>query len=49
MSSVPLWAVAKSERPWVWQKQQSEPVLNGVHLCVDMQNIFARGGIWETP
>jgi nicotinamidase-related amidase len=22
---------------------------SAVHLCVDMQNIFARGGIWETP
>jgi len=26
-----------------------EPMTNAVHLCVDMQNIFARGGIWETP
>jgi len=25
------------------------PVGNAVHLCVDMQRIFARGGIWETP
>lgn len=22
---------------------------NAVHLCVDMQVIFAKGGIWETP
>ena len=22
---------------------------DAVHLCVDMQRIFARGGIWETP
>jgi nicotinamidase-related amidase len=22
---------------------------NAVHLCVDMQRIFSRGGIWETP
>lgn len=22
---------------------------NAVHLCVDMQLIFAKGGIWETP
>jgi nicotinamidase-related amidase len=22
---------------------------NAVHLCVDMQRIFARGGLWETP
>jgi nicotinamidase-related amidase len=26
-----------------------EPITNAVHLCVDMQNIFARGGVWETP
>lgn len=26
-----------------------EPVSNAVHLCIDMQNIFARGNIWETP
>jgi nicotinamidase-related amidase len=25
------------------------PITNAVHLCVDMQNIFARGGVWETP
>jgi nicotinamidase-related amidase len=25
------------------------PVDNAVHLCVDMQRIFARGGLWETP
>jgi nicotinamidase-related amidase len=24
-------------------------VARAVHLCVDMQNIFASGGIWETP
>jgi nicotinamidase-related amidase len=24
-------------------------VENAVHLCVDMQRIFAKGGIWETP
>jgi nicotinamidase-related amidase len=26
-----------------------EPITDAVHLCVDMQNIFARGGVWETP
>jgi nicotinamidase-related amidase len=26
-----------------------EPIANAVHLCIDMQNIFARGGLWETP
>src|ERR1051325_2927332 len=26
-----------------------EPVSNAVHLCIDMQNIFAPGNIWETP
>lgn len=25
------------------------PVRDAVHLCVDMQNIFAPGGLWETP
>jgi nicotinamidase-related amidase len=26
-----------------------EGISQAAHLCVDMQNIFARGGIWETP
>jgi nicotinamidase-related amidase len=26
-----------------------KPVENAVHLCVDMQCFFAKGGIWETP
>jgi nicotinamidase-related amidase len=26
-----------------------EPVTDAVHLSVDMQNLFARGGHWETP
>ena len=25
------------------------PVDNAVHLCVDMQRVFARGGLWEMP
>jgi hypothetical protein len=29
--------------------QSEEPIFRAVHLCVDMQSIFARGGIWETP
>ena len=28
---------------------KQEPIENAVHLSLDMQNIFARGGIWETP
>src|SRR5512139_3009417 len=24
-------------------------ISDAVHLCVDMQNIFACGGVWETP
>jgi nicotinamidase-related amidase len=28
---------------------QPEPITDAVHLCIDMQNIFGRGGIWETP
>jgi nicotinamidase-related amidase len=26
-----------------------KPVESAVHLCVDMQRIFAKGGVWETP
>ena len=26
-----------------------KPLEDAVHLCVDMQRIFARGGVWETP
>ena len=25
------------------------PLKDAVHLCVDMQRIFSRGGVWETP
>lgn len=25
------------------------PLKDAVHLCVDMQRIFAKGGVWETP
>jgi nicotinamidase-related amidase len=32
-----------TDTPW------PEPITDAVHLCVDMQNIFARGGVWETP
>ena len=30
-------------------KSAVEPITNAVHLCIDMQNIFAKGGVWETP
>lgn len=33
--------MAETERP--------EAITDAVHLCIDMQSIFARGGIWETP
>ena len=26
-----------------------EPIASAVHLCIDMQNLFSRGGIWPTP
>ena len=26
-----------------------EPITNAVHVCVDMQRIFAPGGLWATP
>jgi nicotinamidase-related amidase len=29
--------------------QSLEPILNAVHLSIDMQNLFAPGGIWATP
>src|SRR6195952_5797064 len=29
--------------------QSLEPISNAVHLSIDMQNLFAPGGIWETP
>jgi nicotinamidase-related amidase len=28
---------------------QVEPITGAVHLSIDMQSIFAPGGIWETP
>jgi nicotinamidase-related amidase len=28
---------------------QTEPITDAVHLSIDMQSIFARGGVWETP
>ena len=31
------------------ETKRPEPITNAVHLCIDMQNIFARGGVWETP
>jgi nicotinamidase-related amidase len=29
--------------------QALEPISNAVHLSIDMQNLFAPGGIWATP
>jgi nicotinamidase-related amidase len=26
-----------------------QKITHAVHLCIDMQNIFAKGGLWETP
>jgi nicotinamidase-related amidase len=28
---------------------KTEPITDAVHLSIDMQNIFASGGVWETP
>ena len=28
---------------------ETSPIRNAVHLCIDMQNIFAEGGVWATP
>jgi nicotinamidase-related amidase len=30
-------------------KTEIEPISSAVHLCIDMQNIFSKGGLWETP
>ncbi|WP_291863475.1 cysteine hydrolase [Bradyrhizobium sp.] len=30
-------------------KNTVQPIADAVHICVDMQNIFAKGGVWETP
>jgi nicotinamidase-related amidase len=30
-------------------KSTIEPITHAVHLCIDMQNIFAKGGVGETP
>lgn len=30
-------------------KSPDGPIRDAVHLCIDMQNIFALGGLWETP
>jgi len=27
----------------------NHPISNAVHLSIDMQNLFAPGGIWATP
>ena len=26
-----------------------EGIRDAAHLCIDMQNIFAKDGVWETP
>jgi nicotinamidase-related amidase len=26
-----------------------QAISDAAHLCIDMQNIFAKGGVWETP
>lgn len=31
------------------QPAQIDPITDAVHLCIDMQRMFARGGVWETP
>jgi nicotinamidase-related amidase len=30
-------------------KTRIDPITEAVHLSIDMQNIFSRGGVWETP
>lgn len=31
------------------EKAEVGEIRDAVHLCIDMQNIFAPGGLWETP
>lgn len=31
------------------KSRSAEPITNAVHICIDMQNIFGRGGVWPTP
>src|SRR5437868_12922664 len=26
-----------------------DEITDAAHLCIDMQNLFAKGGVWETP
>src|SRR2546430_9996374 len=30
-------------------KTRIDPITEAVHLSIDMQNIFSRGAVWETP
>jgi nicotinamidase-related amidase len=30
-------------------RAEIEPISSAVHVCIDMQNIFSKGGLWETP
>jgi nicotinamidase-related amidase len=30
-------------------KSEVAEIQDAVHLCIDMQNIFAPGGLWQTP
>lgn len=30
-------------------KSEVVKIQDAVHLCIDMQNIFAPGGLWQTP
>ena len=30
-------------------KSEVAEIRDAVHLCIDMQNIFAPGGLWATP
>src|SRR2546423_1233263 len=39
----------KSEPRSMATATRVEPITEAVHLSIDMQNIFAPGGIWETP
>jgi nicotinamidase-related amidase len=40
---------ARREGEFLDKTQSVAPITDAVHLCVDMQRIFAKGGVWETP
>jgi nicotinamidase-related amidase len=40
---------ARREPEFLDKAPSMTPIEDAVHLCVDMQRIFAKGAVWETP